>query len=358
MINDRLVKTVAFTGGGTLGHLYPALAVIEKLKEEDQNVRIIYLSTPKEKEILINNPLIDQVYELDLVGLKRSFSLKNINLFLKLWKTIRRAKHILKKEKVNLVFGTGGYLSGAVVYASFLAKVPALIHEQNACLGLANRVSMRFVKRILMSFPVYLNNKKVIFTGHPRKDQVKAKYPPKETIGNKILITSGSGGAQKVNEVAIDFLLDEKSHQFDVTLVTGPKYYKEVREKLKDTSNIHFQVVPFIKELPRAMSEVDLVISRAGATTIFELLGLGVPAIYLPSPNVTGNHQEKNAAFLSEQKIGEVIVESELNKEALIKSIIKVMSDKNYSQRLKENTKNFFNINAQAKIVEEIKKWW
>lgn len=353
-----MVKTVAFVGGGTLGHLYPALAIIEKLKEEEPDTRIVYFATGKEKELLESNPLIDCVYILELKGWKRTLSFQNIKYGHDLLKTIKKARQILKAERVNLVFGTGGFLSGAVIYASKRLKIPSLIHEQNACLGLANKISRPFVKRILMSFPLQLNSKKVIFTGHPRKDQVEKKHLIKESFGNKILITSGSGGAQKVNDVATEFLIDPKSHQYNVTLVTGTKYYKEVVEKLRNCDSHHYLVVPFIKDLPKAMSEVDLVISRAGATTIFELLGLKVPAIYLPSPNVTNNHQEKNACFITQYELGEVILEKDLTKEMLLKTIDKVMSDEKYTQKLKESIDNFLKVNAQEMIVAEIKKWW
>lgn len=351
------MKTIAFTGGGTLGHLYPALAVIEALKIEKPSTRIIYISTPKEVEILSNHPDIDAVYQVELQGFKRKPSFENIQLIFKLINTIKRVKKILKKEKVDLVVGMGGYLSGAVVFASHRVRVPSLIHEQNACLGMANRFSMRYAKRTMMSFPILLNTKKVIFTGHPRKDEIESKYHKKESNDHKILITSGSGGAQVVNDVAIQFLKDNRSLKYNVTLVTGIKYYKEVLDNLEGDYD-HFQVVPFIKDLPRAMNEVDLVITRAGATTIFEILGLKKPAIYIPSPNVVGNHQEKNASYLRDYQLGEVILEKELTKEILFETIENIFNDVTYQERIEKNMEKFIKTNAQAKIVEEIKKWW
>jgi UDP-N-acetylglucosamine--N-acetylmuramyl-(pentapeptide) pyrophosphoryl-undecaprenol N-acetylglucosamine transferase len=228
-------------------------------------------------------------------------------------------------------------------------------------LGLANRFSLPFVKCVLMSFPVSSKSAKVKFIGHPRKEQIEELFKdhkPLKYTHKKILITSGSGGAQRINEVALELLNDSRSHIYDITLVTGPKYYDGVKEKLHDNHDTHFQIVPFINNLPRAMSEVDLVITRCGSTTIFELLGLKKPAIFIPSPNVVQNHQEKNASFISRYHMGEVIMEKDLTKERLFETIKTMCDNPEMEAQLSKAIDQFTDKSALDQFILEIKKWW
>jgi UDP-N-acetylglucosamine--N-acetylmuramyl-(pentapeptide) pyrophosphoryl-undecaprenol N-acetylglucosamine transferase len=270
-------------------------------------------------------------------------------------------KKLMVRIHPDLVVGMGGYVSGAVIYAAGRKHIPAIIHEQNAVLGLANRFSLPFVKSVLMSFPVESKNAKIKFIGHPRKDQMEELFkdhPIHQFSHKKILITSGSGGAQKINDVALELLNDSRSHIYDITLVTGPKYYEGVKEKLKGNHGTHFQMVPFINNLPRAMSEVDLVITRCGSTTIFELLGLKKPGIYIPSPNVVQNHQEKNASFISRFHMGEVILEKNLTKERLFGTIGMMLENPKLESELSKAIDSFTAKKALDQFILEIKKWW
>lgn len=347
-----------FSGGGTLGHIYPALSFIKILKKDDPNLKIIYLATSKDQkyQVLTTNEMIDQKYYLNVKGRPKSI-LKYPKVLYDDIKSLNVIKKIIKKEQIDLVIGMGGYLSGITIYIAHFMKIPCIIHEQNSYLGLANKWCLNKVDYLLTSFPTTYNikkkyQKKLIFVGNPRYLEIKAKV-----ISNffpKILITSGSLGSKKINEVVIDLINSPDATKYQFTLVTGERYYQECLEKIP--SRYNFKVLPFSNNLVALMNEASIIISRAGSTTLFEILALKKPAIIIPSSNVTNNHQYYNAKALSDEGLIVMINEKDFNYLTLRKAIIDLFNNYQTYQKRLENFKNNFSNYQFIDIIKKIKR--
>lgn len=315
--------TIVFTGGGTLGHIYPALSVIKYLKKEDPKIRIVYIAnkTDQKYKALVENPDINQIYYFNTKG----FSKKLIKNITTLWLVItegKKIKEVLRKEQPQAVVGMGGYISGIVIREAIKLKYPTAIHEQNSVMGLANRLVKKKVQMVLTSFP--MEGKNFHFVGNPRYDEAR-EYPVSLFRHPfNLLITSGSKGSQRINEVAIQFLNSEESHKYLTTLVTGEKYYDEVVQKVE--KGHHYQILPFTNQMLELMARSSIMLSRSGATTIFESLGSKVIPIFVPSPNVTNNHQFHNALYVKSLEIGEIINEKDFSLETLVSTLRKIQN--------------------------------
>ena len=290
------MEKIIFACGGTLGHIMPAISLAHLLKEEKKNVEIIFIMTTKDEkyDFIKNDSLIDKIYYYDIDGLNRKNLISNIYNVFKIFKVINKIKKLILPSKI--VFGMGGYISAIVLKIAEILKKKYVIHEQNKVMGLANKLVYKKATLFLSAFP--LDNIKSVVIGNPRLIDAR-KYRKININNNHILVTSGSLGSKYINDLISDWLLTENSKKYYTIVITGRKYYEEVRKKLGNKQ--HFEILPFVDNLLEYMSNANLVISRSGATTIFEIIGLEKPAILIPSPNVTNNHQYYNALFLKEQ---------------------------------------------------------
>ncbi|HHX73967.1 MAG TPA: undecaprenyldiphospho-muramoylpentapeptide beta-N-acetylglucosaminyltransferase [Firmicutes bacterium] len=333
---------VLFTGGGTGGHVYPALALARYLREQE-GAEVLFVGTPRGMEAQI---VPAEGFPLELIpveGLTRRFSLRVGRAVFLAGAAVLKARRLLKNFHPDVVVGTGGYVAGPVVLAAWLAGIPTVIHEQNAIPGLTNVWLSRLASRTCLSFPgsekYFPNQKKTVLTGNPRATEAAgaatAPPPAEPPLDGKrpvLLCVGGSHGAAKINEAfsaALEAVLT--SCQVQVVYITGRRYYAELAAKLsrlQERYRTSLHVLPYHAELPVLLSRTSLLVSRAGATTLAELTALGVPAILIPSPNVTNNHQEYNARLLAENGAAVLLREQELSAAGLAASLVELLSDR------------------------------
>lgn len=347
---------VLLTGGGTGGHIYPALAVARRLKEMEEDVTILYVGTERGLESRIVPEENIAFRSIEIEGFKRNLNLegikynfRSIGLF---FKSIRESKKIIKEFKPDVVLGTGGYVSAPIGYAAAKAGVPTIIHEQNSYLGLTNKFLVRYIDRLAISFEDVLDQvsgheDKVVFTGNPRAQEVsKTGMPMIDTIYGLnvtkpiVLIFGGSRGAAKINEAVIKAYPQLVTRDYQIIFVTGEHYFEDVTRQLNAIAplknNPHFVVKPYIHNMINVLRHSSLIISRSGATTIAEITVLGVPSILIPSPNVTEDHQTKNAMSLVHNQAAILLKEVDLNAESFLREIDYVMTNSSIRQSMGE----------------------
>lgn len=324
---------IIVSGGGTGGHIYPALTLIDAIKNKRPDAEFLYVGTEKglEADIVPKAGINFTALKLE-GGLERRFTLENISRAANAIWSIKRAADIVKSFKPSVVVGTGGYVCGPILLAASLMKVPTLIQEQNAVAGVTNKILSKFVKKIAVGTRDALKNfpaDKTVYTGNPiRKEVLAAKkedglsefdFTDDKPI---ILISGGSRGARSINNAMIDVLksaAQKNSAQF--LHVTGKGEFTSVVEKLSDLDAPNIRIVPYLYNMPTAMAMTDLAIFRAGATGLAELTARGIPAILIPYPYAAENHQEFNARSLVEAGAARMILNKDLTAEILSATI-------------------------------------
>ncbi|GBG93947.1 UDP-N-acetylglucosamine--N-acetylmuramyl-(pentapeptide) pyrophosphoryl-undecaprenol N-acetylglucosamine transferase [Ligilactobacillus salitolerans] len=338
------------SGGGTGGHIYPALALIEALKQKDPTAEVLYVGTKRGLESKIVPDAGIPFKTVEIQGFKRSLSLENFKTIYLFLKSVRDAKKIIKDFKPDVVVGTGGYVCGSVVYAAAKSKIPTMIHEQNSVSGVTNKFLSHYVDKIGICFPDVKKDfpaEKVVFTGNPRAQQVAGiqadnsllQYGLKPTLPT-LLIFGGSRGAEKINQTTLEAVPLFNDRPYQVLFVTGRAHYDKLI-KQENAQNLPANVViqPYIANMPQILPEVAAIVGRAGATSLAEITALGIPSILIPSPYVTNDHQTKNALSLVDSKAAELLPEAQLTSDQLYQRADKLMSDQQYRLQMAENAK-------------------
>ena len=299
--------------------------------------------------------------EINVSGLKRKLTLENFKVLYQFLRARNKCKKIIKEFDPDVVIGAGGYVTGPVIWAAKKLGKKTFIHEQNSVVGLSNKYLTKYADKIGVSFPSTLDlfpKEKVVLTGNPCSEKaLKMKKANKEDYGlskNKklVLIVMGSLGSKTINEKIVSFLDSFKDKDYEVMFVTGNSYYETVKN-IHVPSNV--KIVPFIYEMPSLMKVTDLMITRAGASTMSEILVLNTPAIFIPSPFVTNNHQYKNAMDLVNQNAALMLEEKNLNKDTLLPLIDKLLTDKNEYNKIKNNLKELGIKNSGERIYDVLK---
>ncbi|MDQ0227077.1 undecaprenyldiphospho-muramoylpentapeptide beta-N-acetylglucosaminyltransferase [Metabacillus niabensis] len=329
---------VIVSGGGTGGHIYPALALINEIKKNSSDVEFLYIGTENglEKDIVKRAGI--PFKSIEISGFKRKLSTDNLKTIARFFKGVSLSKKYMKEFKPDVVIGTGGYVCGPVVYAATKLNIPTMIHEQNSLPGITNKFLAKYVDKVAICFEEarkYFPSQKVVLTGNPRASEVLGQDAEKgrQSLGLKanqktVLIFGGSRGAKAINEAVLQMIPLLKNKPYQIVYVTGEVHYDKVMkevELLEDSS--HVMIKPFIHNMPEVLASVDLIVSRAGATSLAEITALGLPSILIPSPYVTANHQEKNAQAISENHAAMMIREQELNGELLLTHIDEILLD-------------------------------
>ncbi|MBT2683127.1 undecaprenyldiphospho-muramoylpentapeptide beta-N-acetylglucosaminyltransferase [Bacillus sp. ISL-37] len=341
---------IAVSGGGTGGHIYPALALIREIQKKDENVEFLYIGTKKGLESKLVPRENIPFKSIHITGFKRKISFENVKTILRFLKGVRDSKKMLKEFKPDVVIGTGGYVCGPVVYAAAKMGIPTIVHEQNSVPGLTNKFLSRYVDKIAICFEEareFFPDQKVVLTGNPRASEVLGQDGIKGRLsaGLKlkiptVLIFGGSRGARPINEAVVKSLTELSGKPYQVLYVTGDVHFEDVQKEVELVGNPENVIIkPFIHNMPEVLSGVDLTVARAGATTLAELTSLGIPSILIPSPYVTDNHQEKNARALSENGAARLLLEKDLTGPKLVESIDHILSNEEKLADMKKAAK-------------------
>lgn len=331
---------IIVTGGGTGGHIYPALA-FATYAQEKYDATVLYVGSERGLEQQIIEPYLE-FKSIRIQGLERSLKpssvMHNAKTMRLLVTSLREAKRILREFKPDVVLGTGGYVALPVLLAAHQLNIETFIHEQNSIPGLTNKITSKFASKIFTCFvktSANFNLNKVVYSGNPRGTLLyKQRHIRKEKCSAhnrfNILIISGSQGSLQMNRVVHESLeaLGELNANF--VWVTGKRYFEEYN---KEDIPSNITIVPYVEKMEEMLVDTDFVISRSGATSISEYIALNIPALYVPSPNVTANHQFYNAIELVEAGASLLCKEDEFTKEQLICDLqTKVLDLESYKQ--------------------------
>ncbi|MGO4938671.1 undecaprenyldiphospho-muramoylpentapeptide beta-N-acetylglucosaminyltransferase [Fundicoccus sp. Sow4_D5] len=365
------IKRIVLSGGGTGGHIYPALALYREIQAKYPNVECLYIGTEKGLEASIVPKAGLAFKSIDIQGLKRSLSPENIKAVWLMMTSTKKAKKLLAEFKPDVVIGTGGYVCAPVLYAAASMKIPSMIHEQNSVAGITNKFLSRSVDIIATCFPEVEKDftkyaDKIRYTGNPRGQEVIQSKMDATILKNQfglspslstVLVFGGSRGAPAINEAAFTAIDNWSDKNYQVIIATGTIHYEDFLKTLADkklTLPNNIKVVPYIDNMPAVFQAIDLVICRSGATTLTELTALGLPSILIPSPFVTNNHQEANALSLVNNGAAKMIKQADLTGDSLFNFVDEIIKNPNQLASMKQAALALGIIDASDRLIKEI----
>lgn len=355
---------IIISAGGTGGHIYPALAIINKFKEKEKDVNILYIGTHNRMEKDLIPSLGIRYEEVEIYGFSKTDIKRDIkNVFL-IKKAIDKCKKIMLDFKPDVVIGVGGYVTMPVLYAASSLHIPTVLHEQNSIPGKTNKMLASKTTLACVSYEnskkYFSKAKKVVYTGNPcGENALTTNKIKKEDLGlskNKklVLIVSGSLGSNTINNFFNKFLTRiNDEDDFEVLYITGKDYYEDFIKDKDYAKNV--KILPYLDNLSGLLSSTDLIISRAGAGTISEILALEVPNILIPSPYVANNHQYYNALDLKNKNVSIMIEEKDLDDKYLYDKVKELLSGSKEYDAIKENLKKLDMKKSSTLIYESIK---
>jgi UDP-N-acetylglucosamine--N-acetylmuramyl-(pentapeptide) pyrophosphoryl-undecaprenol N-acetylglucosamine transferase len=346
-----------FAGGGTGGHLFPSIAVAEKIRKTLPEAEIMFIGTRSRIEGTIVPKLGFKFSSIWIKGFSRKLNFDNLLFPLKLFISLLQSLLINIKFKPKVAIGSGGYVSGPAIWGSSVMGAKVILLEQNSYPGITTKLLERYASEIHLSFEdskkYFKNKNKLNITGNPvRESLVKInKYDALNHFGldpaNKTLfILGGSLGASSINKAIENFINHNYSGDINIIWQTGKNYF-DLFNHLRSKNII---VKDFIDDINLAYSSCDLLVSRAGATTIAEIIALGIPAILVPSPNVAENHQFYNAKSLSDRNAAILLEDSNLL-DTFTESTMKVLRDKKLLEEISNNVRSLYKVNAAEVIA-------
>ena len=359
-INPKKPFRCIIAGGGTGGHLFPGIAIAREVEKRFEEKEILFVVGHRkmESELLAQHGY--RITSIDVEGLKGRGWKKGFSVMVKLPKSIFQSAATLKNFSPSLVLGVGGYSAGPVCLTARFMGIPTAIHEQNSYPGLTNRLLSRVVDRVFISFEEsrdHLHGHSVFLTGNPVRDELfsvdRKKLERKKAF--TILVVGGSQGATAINKRFAETLeyLNARGRHPEVIHQTGEADYQRAVDDYRERK-LSGELSPFIQDMTAAYNRADLVVSRAGATTIFELAALGKPSILIPYPYATNQHQMINARSLARVGGAEMILQSDLNTETLARVLIKYMDDPSTLKKMSTHTKKMAHPNAAKTIVDHL----
>jgi UDP-N-acetylglucosamine--N-acetylmuramyl-(pentapeptide) pyrophosphoryl-undecaprenol N-acetylglucosamine transferase len=352
------------SGGGTGGHIYPAIAIANELKLRHPNAEFLFVGASDRMEMEKVPQAGYKIEGLWILGIQRKLTLKNLMFPFKLLASLLRSRKIITSFKPDAVIGTGGFASGPLLKVATSKKIPSLIQEQNSFPGITNKLLGKNVNTICVAYEgldKYFPKEKIKLTGNPiRKDllEVKSKHiEGKDAFSlihskHTLLVLGGSLGARRINELIeanLDFF-EELNVQ--VIWQCGKLYYNTYKQ-YNDLK--HVQVHAFLNKMDLAYAAADVIISRAGAISVSELCIVGKPTIFIPSPNVAEDHQTKNAKAVADKNAAILIKENELEAE-FQNQFSSLISNENQRKELSKNIESLALVNATKDIVDEVEK--
>ncbi|MBR3211272.1 MAG: undecaprenyldiphospho-muramoylpentapeptide beta-N-acetylglucosaminyltransferase [Bacilli bacterium] len=353
---------VIIVAGGTGGHIYPAIAIMNKIKEKEKEVDFLYIGTTDRMEKDVIPKLGIRFEGIPMSGLNRKNIFSNFSVYKKYRAAVKRSMEIIKEYQPDIVVGAGGYITAPVLYAAHKCGIPTLIHEQNSIPGLSNKFISRFSNSICVSLPNSLElfpKDKVHYTGNPRSEEIiDAKPLSREEIGfdkakKLVIVVMGSLGSTTMTEKIKELIPNFNNKDYQVLIITGKAYYDDYKD-IPVSENV--KIVPFMENLINLMKDADLIISRAGASTIAEITAIGLPAILVPSPYVTNNHQYKNAKELEDHGACVIVTEEDFSSKNIIQKIEFLLDHEDIYKNMSKCSRELGIDDSATRIYEEIKK--
>lgn len=355
---------IILSGGGTGGHIYPAIAIANELKSRYPDAEFLFVGAKDRMEMEKVPQAGFEIIGLWISGIQRKLTLKNLTFPFKLLSSLVKSRKIVKQFKPDVVIGTGGFASGPLLQVATSKGIPSLIQEQNSYPGITNKLLSKKTNKICVAYDGlerFFPENKIIKTGNPvRQDLLnidKKREEAKELFQlekekKTLLVLGGSLGSRRINELIekeLDYLL---THNIQIIWQCGKLYFDKYKI-YGNTKNI--QVHAFINNMACAYASADIIISRAGASSVSELCIVGKPVIFIPSPNVAEDHQAKNAQAIVDEDAGILIRESDLEVDFQNKFTQLIVSPER-QQQLSENIKKLALVNATSDIVDEVEK--
>ena len=359
---------IIVSGGGTGGHIYPAVTIANQIKEKQPDAEIIFVGTREGLECEIVPRYGYPIEFIEVAGFQRKLSLDTIKSAFKLLAGLIDALKLIRKIKPDLVVGTGGYVCGPILFLAALQGIPTCIQEQNAMPGVTNKILAHFVKKVFLGYQeagkYFGGNSEKIFTGNPIRKEIlevsrataieKFKLDPaKKTI----LVSGGSRGARSIND-AMALVETSLAGRSDVQVIhiTGEtgyeKFIGQVEKNVLMSDNI--KVFRYMHDMPLALAAADLAVFRSGAIGLAELMARGIPSILVPYPYATANHQEHNARAVEGAGGAVVILDKELTGEILLKQIESLLADESKLQKMKDAAKALGRPEAAEDIARKV----
>lgn len=354
---------IIISGGGTGGHIFPAIAIARAVEEMRTGTEILFVGAIGRMEMEKVPAAGYKIEGLEINGISRSNMMKNISLPSKILKSVKRAKKIISEFNPDVIVGVGGYASGPILWAGIRKRIPTLIQEQNSYPGITNKILGKRVNKICVAYSgmeKYFPSEKLIMTGNPVRQDISGleakhnealEYFKLKDEGSTLLVIGGSLGARTINESIKSALALFAENNIQLIWQTGKAFYNEANELAKVHSNS--RVYDFISRMDYAYAASNVVISRAGAISLAELCIAGKPCILVPSPNVAEDHQTKNANSLAD-KSAAIVIRDEIAVQELGKEVIKLITNKDLRNSLSENIQALAIKDSAQRIAKEI----
>lgn len=345
------------SGGGTGGHIFPAVSIANALKELDPEAEILFVGALGRMEMERVPQAGYEIVGLPVRGFDRKKPWKNVSVLIDLSKSIRQVKKIIRDFKPNVGVGVGGYASGAAMWAAAKMGIPILLQEQNGFAGVTNKILKDKAAKICVAYEgmeKFFPADKIILTGNPVRQNLLDGRKSKDDGRKTLLIIGGSLGARTINEAVITGLKELTNEGIKVVWQTGKVYYEKCKSAWEAAgSPANIECLDFLSDMPDRYANADLVISRAGASSISEICLLGKPAILVPSPNVAEDHQTHNAMALV-NKDAAVLVRDAEAAEKLIATALELLNDPKRLKTLQTNVLKLAQKDSAKRIAEEV----
>lgn len=366
MVKNKPYRLI-ISGGGTGGHIFPAVAIADKFREKHPDAAILFVGAQGKMEMTRVPKAGYEITGLWISGLQRKITLSNLLFPVKVLSSYFKARSIVNEYKPDVVIGTGGYASGPMMMAATRVGIPTVIQEQNSHAGLANRNVADKVNTICVAYEgmeKYFPKEKIVFTGNPVRMSMVENLPDRKTAIKSwnlnpdapvILILGGSLGARTINDSVVESLEEWIKKGYQVIWQTGKLYFDEMKQKSASSINKGVVITDFIDDMKAAYGAADVIVSRAGALSVSEQCLVKKPVIYIPSPNVAEDHQRKNAKALTDKNAALMVEDGQARKK-LEGAVAKLLEDTEKQRELSQNIASMAKPNATNDIIKEIEK--
>jgi len=363
---NKMGRRFIISGGGTGGHIFPALSIADAIKEREPDAEILFIGANGRMEMERVPAAGYKIEGLDVSGFDRSNLFRNISVLFKLGKALLKARKIIHKFNPDAVIGVGGYVSGPTLKVAQSLSIPTIIQEQNSYAGVTNKLLAKSANLICVAYDNmerFFPKERIRLLGNPIREGLLSNNISKEeaykTLGlnpncKTLLVIGGSLGARSIND-GISILAKDIAGDSSIQVLwqTGKRYYEELSASISKDNATNIHIRPFIDRMDMAYKVADLVVSRAGASSISELAVLGKASILIPSPNVSEDHQTKNAMAMVEKGAAIMLKDSE-STTRLSSTVLATINDQNTLDRLSKKIESLAERNSAKRIVEEI----